>query len=155
MRITTYKNYINQDNMNYLVKEKSINYSKLNSLDSPEKVYDIMTNIFHLHEFASEVVYMICVNPKCVPTAVIMISKGTVDSSLVSTREIFIQALLSAASKIILCHNHPSQITLPSQSDIELTTRIKEAGKLLEVELKDHIIIGADSYFSFFEQHLL
>ncbi len=83
------------------------------------------------------------------------ISKGTVNASLVSPRELFIEALECNAVSIILLHNHPSGDPTPSKSDILLTKRVQEAGKLIGIELLDHIIIGNHCYMSFAEQKLL
>ncbi len=83
------------------------------------------------------------------------ISKGTVNASLVSPRELFIEALEKQAVSIILLHNHPSGDPHPSSNDILLTKRIKEAGKLIGIELLDHIIIGNNCYISFAEEGLL
>lgn len=83
------------------------------------------------------------------------ISKGTVNASLVSPRELFIEALEKHAVSIILLHNHPSGDPTPSESDILLTKRIKEAGELIGIELLDHIIIGNNCYISFAETKLL
>ena len=83
------------------------------------------------------------------------ISKGTVNASLVSPRELFIEALNKQAVAIILIHNHPSGDTTPSENDILLTKRVQEAGKLIGIELLDHIIIGNNCYESFAESKLL
>lgn len=79
------------------------------------------------------------------------LSKGTVNMSLVSPRELFIEALQKGAVFIILLHNHPSGDPTPSRDDILISRRIKEAGSLLGVELLDHIIIGDNSYVSLAE----
>jgi len=83
------------------------------------------------------------------------VSKGTVNASLVSPRELFIEALECNAVSIILLHNHPSGDPTPSKSDIMLTKRVKEAGDLIGIELLDHIIIGNNCYVSFAEEQLL
>ena len=83
------------------------------------------------------------------------VSKGTVNASLVSPRELFIEALNKQAVSIILLHNHPSGDPTPSKTDILLTKRVKEAGDLIGIELLDHIIIGDNCYFSFAEKELL
>jgi len=83
------------------------------------------------------------------------ISKGTVNASLVSPRELFIEALEKQAVGIILIHNHPSGDTTPSENDISLTRRVQEAGRLIGIELLDHIIIGNNCYMSFAEEKLL
>ncbi len=83
------------------------------------------------------------------------ISKGTVNASLVTPRELFIKALDCGAVSIILVHNHPSGEPTPSQSDVLLTKRVKEAGNLIGIELLDHIIIGNNCYISFAEEKLI
>lgn len=76
------------------------------------------------------------------------ISKGTINMSVVSPRELFIEALQKNAVYIILLHNHPSGDPSPSKDDILVTRRVKEAGELLGIELLDHIIIGDNCYVS-------
>lgn len=83
------------------------------------------------------------------------ISKGTVNASLVSPRELFIEALQKNAVSIILLHNHPSGDPTPSKEDILITKRIKEAGNLIGIELLDHIIIGNNCYTSLAEENLV
>lgn len=85
----------------------------------------------------------------------ILISKGTVNASLATPREIFIEALRYQAVSLILVHNHPSGDPEPSQEDVLLTRRVEEAGKLIGIRLLDHIIIGDASYVSFRERGLL
>ena len=79
------------------------------------------------------------------------ISVGTVKDASLSPREIFINALKNRAVYITLLHNHPGGNPAPSNADIELTEQIKKAGKLLGIELCDHIIIGDHCYYSFLE----
>ena len=76
------------------------------------------------------------------------ISKGTINMSLVSPRELFVEALMKNAVYIILMHNHPSGDPSPSRADILVTRRVKEAGEILGIELLDHIIIGDNCYVS-------
>lgn len=83
------------------------------------------------------------------------VSKGTVNASLVSPRELFLAALEKKAVSIILIHNHPSGDPTPSQHDILFTRRVKEAGELIGINLLDHIIIGNNCYISFAEEHLI
>ena len=83
------------------------------------------------------------------------ISKGTVNSSLITPRELFIEALQKNAVSIILLHNHPSGDPTPSRSDILITERIYQAGLLIGIDLLDHIIIGDNCYMSFSEAELL
>ncbi len=83
------------------------------------------------------------------------ISKGTVNASLVSPRELFIEALNLEAVSIIMVHNHPSGDPTPSENDILLTKRVKDAGDLIGITLLDHIIIGNNCYISFSEQKMI
>lgn len=83
------------------------------------------------------------------------ISKGTVNASLISPRELFVEALQRRAVSIIILHNHPSGDPTPSESDILLTKRVKAAGDIIGIELLDHIIIGNNRYISFLEAKLI
>ncbi|MDO5381834.1 MAG: DNA repair protein RadC [Eubacteriales bacterium] len=78
----------------------------------------------------------------------VTLSVGTVNGSLLSTREIFIEALKNRAVYIVLLHNHPSGDSTPSGCDIETTKKVCEAGRLLGIQLIDHIIIGDNNYTS-------
>lgn len=81
--------------------------------------------------------------------------KGTVNASMVSPREIFLEALSSRAVQIILLHNHPSGDATPSREDLNTTRRVAEAGQILGISLADHIIIGGHTYVSFREKNYL
>lgn len=84
-----------------------------------------------------------------------IISVGTVTNALVSPREIFMKAMEYRAAHIVLLHNHPSGDPTPSEADLAVTRRVEEGGKLLEIVLADHIIIGDNRYISFRENGLL
>lgn len=84
-----------------------------------------------------------------------LIFRGTVNLSVASPREIFIEALRYHAVSVILIHNHPSGDPSPSREDLRMTAQIKEAGTLLGIRLLDHIIIGNQTYFSFKERGIL
>ena len=81
-----------------------------------------------------------------------VISRGTVNASLVTPREVFLEAMRQEAVYIVLLHNHPSGDPTPSREDIRLTKRMQEAGELLEIPVLDHIIIGDNRYLSFKER---
>ncbi|TCO79987.1 DNA replication and repair protein RadC [Marinisporobacter balticus] len=76
------------------------------------------------------------------------ISIGSLNSSLVHPREVFVSAIRKSASSIILIHNHPSGNPDPSNEDIKITKRLIEAGKIIGIEILDHIIIGDGNYLS-------
>jgi len=83
------------------------------------------------------------------------ISIGTLNASLVHPREVFKDALIHCASSIILAHNHPSDDPEPSDDDVSLTRRLADAGRLMGIEVLDHIIITSKGYTSFKERGLL
>lgn len=85
----------------------------------------------------------------------IELSTGTVNQAYMSPREIFIHALRYEAVHIVLVHNHPSGHVVPSESDIQSTLRIRDAGILLGIQVSDHIIVGGDLYFSMLERGIL
>ncbi len=84
-----------------------------------------------------------------------IISVGSASSAVVSSREVYIEALRYSASKVILLHNHPSGDPNPSPEDISFTAQVAGAGKLLRIPLLDHIIIGDQRYISLAEKGLL
>ena len=80
---------------------------------------------------------------------------GTVNASLVSPRELFLEALRYQAVNIILVHNHPSGDPTPSREDVLITQRVHQGGELIGIHLLDHIIIGEHTYMSFREKESL
>jgi DNA repair protein RadC len=83
------------------------------------------------------------------------ISRGGVNSTTVDPKMVFRAALNAAASGIVLCHNHPSGTVKPSEQDIRLTKRLREGAGIMDIALLDHIIVGANTYFSFADDGLL
>ena len=85
----------------------------------------------------------------------IVLSKGTVNATLITPREVYPEALRYHAVSLILIHNHPGGNPAPSQCDRQVTERIFKAGEMLGISLLDHIIIGDHRYISFREQGIL
>lgn len=83
------------------------------------------------------------------------ITRGTLNSSLVHPREVFVKAIKQHAAAIILAHNHPSGDTQPSAEDKIITRRLVDAGELIGISVLDHIIIGRGTYISFKQEKLL
>lgn len=154
MRIDFYDARIADHDRTILVKEKGINY-EYKKMNSPKEISLMLKKLLHMDELAEEHVYMIALNNSCKILGMFFLSKGTICTSLVSPREVFLRATLIGAVQIILCHNHPSGNPVPSECDIDLTERLKNCGELLNICLADHIIIGHDSYLSFKEAKLL
>lgn len=99
----------------------------------------------------TECVVLVCLDSKGQLLREKKLSDGSVKMSLISPREIFLEALQSKAVNIILVHNHPSGDPTPSRSDIELTDCVRELGEKMDIPLLDHIIIGDNRYTSFKE----
>lgn len=154
MRINFYDARIADDARTILVKEKGVNYEST-KMNGPEEISLMLKTLLHMDELAEEHVYMIALNASCRILGMFLISKGTISTSLVSPREVFLRAALIGAVQIILVHNHPSGSPVPSECDMELTKRLKAGGELLNICLADHIIIGENSYLSFKEAKLL
>jgi len=83
------------------------------------------------------------------------VGRGTLDTVLVTPREVFKAALLANAAAVILCHSHPSGDATPSQDDIALTRRLAAAGTLLGIDVLDHIIVADEGYVSLRERGCL
>jgi DNA repair protein RadC len=83
------------------------------------------------------------------------VSTGGVTGTVADPRVIFAAAIKAGACGFIVAHNHPSGNLLASQSDIELTKRLKEGGKILEIQLLDHVIVTTEGYFSFADEGLI
>ena len=96
--------------------------------------------------------YVVLLNTKNHVITAPLISVGTLSESLVHPRELFKEAVNHSASSVILVHNHPSGDPSPSREDILLTKRIAEGGKLLDIRVLDHVIIGDNTYISLREQ---
>lgn len=154
MKINFYNTKITKKLTTILVKEKTINYS-ISSLDTPKKVTDMMNQLVSMGNLAEEHCYIIACNTKNIVIGLFLLSKGTVNSSLISAREVYVRALLCGAVNILLIHNHPSQNTFPSNYDLEITRIIREAGELIGIHLIDHIIIGGKNFYSLKENNYL
>ena len=123
------------------------------SFNSPETIARYyMEDLRHEQQ---EHMKLLLLNSKSMLIGETDISKGTVNASLITPRELFIEALQKNAVTIVIMHNHPSGDPTPSQEDILTTNRIKNAGNLIGIELLDHIIIGNNCYTSFREAGML
>lgn len=120
---------------------------------TPKSVADYyMQDMRHL---TSERVLLLMMDSKSKLIKDMVISLGTVNTSIMPSREVFVQALKHESVNIILIHNHPSGDPSPSSEDIRVTKRMQEAGNLVGITLMDHIIIGDNRYISLKEQGLI
>ena len=135
-----------------VVKETSGRYDVRKKIQSPNDIFNIAQNVIRGNEYAEENLWLITLDIKNNITGIFTVSTGSLNSSIVHPREIFKRAVLQNAASIIICHNHPSGDPAPSQEDIDTTKRIYDAGKILGIELLDHVIIGDNKYTSLKEK---
>lgn len=109
----------------------------------------------HLLDLSHEEFWVIMLNRANQVTKKQQISSGGVSGTVADPKIIFKMALDELASSIILTHNHPSGNLRPSQADISLTKKLKEAGKMLEIPVLDHLIFTNDAYFSFADANMM
>lgn len=122
-------------------------------ITSPLDCANLMMNDMRL--LNKEVLKIIMLNVKNVVLKVAQISVGSLNSSIVHPREVFYDAIKEKASSIIICHNHPSGDPTPSNEDINITNRLMKSGKIIGIEVIDHIIIGNNTYVSLKEKNIL
>ncbi len=123
------------------------------SFESPQSIADyFMENTRYLEK---EYVYILMFDSKHKLLKDVRLSEGTVNSSLLSPREVFTTALKFEAVYIVLVHNHPSGDPSPSRQDIEITDRVSSAGRMIGIELSDHIILGNNCYVSLAERGII
>lgn len=108
-----------------------------------------------LTDLSQEEFWILCLNNANQVISKDKISLGGVSSTLVDAKIVFAQALRQGASSIILFHNHPSGQLKPSQADIKLTEKLSSAGKVMDIRVQDHLIIGHAGYYSFIDEGLL
>jgi len=127
-----------------MVKESSLLYPR-RKITSPQDAYELIGSL--LQDADREVFITLCLDTKHQPTHINIASVGTINASLCHPREIFKVSILSNSAALICAHNHPSGDPFPSQEDIEVSGRLVSAGKLLGIELLDHLIIGGEGRF--------
>ena len=122
-------------------------------INSPEDIADlVMEEMRYLKKEHLKVIFL---NTKNVVIDVKDLSIGSLNASVVHPREIFSEAIRRSSASIIICHNHPSGDPASSQEDINITRRLFEVGKLVGIDLLDHVIIGDGSYISLKEKGIL
>ena len=123
------------------------------SIKSPESIADIFME--EMRYKSREIVKLLLLDTKNNIITDVMVSEGSLNASIVHPREVFLEAIKRGANSIILVHNHPSGDPTPSHEDHKITKRIQESGRLLGIELIDHIIIGDGKYCSFKEMQYI
>ena len=123
------------------------------NISCPNDIYKVVKE--YLSGVDREHLVLVTLDTKNNITSISTVSIGSLNQSIVHPREVFKQAILSNASSIILAHNHPTGDSSPSKEDINITNRIKECGKILGIDLLDHLILGDDNYVSLREKGIV
>lgn len=123
------------------------------TISSSNSAYLVLKN--HLSDLRTEEFWAIFLNQSNKIIHIAQLTQGGISQSIVDVRILFKTALEHFSTGIIIAHNHPSGNLKPSREDIEITQKVKEAGKLLTIQLLDHLIITQNSYFSFSDEGLL
>lgn len=126
---------------------------RLPVLASPRAVWRHLS--LELRDRERERFLALCLNSRNELIRELVVSIGSLNASIVHPREVFKPALACAAASIVIAHNHPSGDPTPSREDREVTRVLADAGRLLDIGLHDHVIVGADSYYSFRDAGLL
>jgi DNA repair protein RadC len=137
----------NQEDINKLLIEETPSH-----ITEAEHVYNLLKEYTH---YPQE--YFICLTLDGASKLINKheVFKGTLNQSLVHPREIYTLAIQDRAAGIIVAHNHPSGTLEPSRADVQITHRLKAVGKLVGIELLDHIIVSNQGYYSFSDDALL
>lgn len=158
--------HLNEMNYNFLVKIKGIKKAKaielLSVLELARRIHSLNYDSIPMKDPKNIYLYMknkmmflnqehfvvLCLNVKCHLIKEKTLFIGTTNMSLVTAKEIFKEAIQSNSSFIVLCHNHPSGDSTPSDADIRLTQQVSEIGEMMGIKVLDHIIIGKNEFYS-------
>jgi DNA repair protein RadC len=134
-------------------RRRSEEVIELTKITSSKIIFEIMQPI--IGELPHEEFWVLYLNNANKVIAKNQLSKGGMTGTVVDVRIIFKSALESGAVGILLCHNHPSGNLKPSEADIEITKKVKTAGKSLDINVLDHLIITQNGYYSFADEGIL
>ena len=134
-------------------RRKSEESPELSKITSSKAVFEIMQPI--IGELPHEEFWVLYLNNSNKVMYKTQISKGGITGTVVDTRIIYKTALEPGATSIILVHNHPSGTLVASEADKQITRKLKEAGKHLDIPVLDHVIVTEQSYFSFADEGIL
>lgn len=136
--------------------DKKVKKSELFKIKSSEDAYTVFKEVFNADTIDwREEFIILCLNNSNKVVGFYKISSGGMTSTIVDVRMIFTTALNCLATSIIIAHNHPSGKLVPSEQDKEITRKIKESGKILDILVLDHLIITDENYFSFADEGII
>jgi DNA repair protein RadC len=136
-----------------LIKDHAISYTQATHVLTPEDVYQLIKEF--LQGTDREHFIAVFLDGNSAVIGMNTVSIGTLTESLVHAREVFKGAILANAASIIVAHNHPSGEARPSDADLNVTSKLREAGRIIGIPLEDHVILGEDSFTSLRQLGLL
>jgi len=132
---------------------------KKEPIKDPKKIADILVKVLKVEDKSDrmkEHFWGIYLNARNIISRIELIHLGTLNASLVHPRDVFRPAIVSSVASIIVLHNHPSDDVEPSEDDLDVTRRIVEAGKIMGIDVLDHLIINEKGkHFSFKAENLI
>jgi len=131
-----------------VVKENGGRYDIDKTINNPIAARNLFIEVAELDKRTEEVFVMATIDVRNKVTGLFEVSTGTLNSSLVTPREVFKRAILQNAAGIVLGHNHPSGNIDASSDDINITKKLVKSGKILGVNVVDHIIVGNEGNYS-------
>ena len=138
----------------YSLKITKTNFNKVKIGDSKDAVNYIRQFYFDDIDIY-ESSFILLLNHSGMTIGYAKISQGGVTGTIIDPKIVFKYVIDSLATRFIICHNHPSGNTKPSDADKQITYKLKEFANLIDVNLLDHIILTSDSFYSFMEEGLL
>ena len=149
--VLMYNSTLAEIEISYKPKYKA---SELPKVVTSADAYGCLKDVFPSLDYR-EYFYILCLNRNNKVLGYCQISSGGLSGTVADVRIIMQTALKSNACSIILSHNHPSGNLVPSEADKDLTKKIREAGKFLDIPALDHLILTSESYFSFADEGLM
>ena len=134
-------------------KVDKVKKSEMTQISTSKQGYDVLREVFNADtiDWLEEAI-VLCLNNANKVVGFYKLSTGGVTGTVMDPRIVFTVALNCGASGIIVAHNHPSGTLRPSQNDIDITYKIREGGKLLDIKLLDHVIVTDEGYYSFADE---
>lgn len=138
----------------YIIKEVNECFSKP-KINSMEDAFHLFTRMLSYLDDKREHFISASLDTKNHLISSDIISIGSLNTNIVHPREVFYCAIANRAAAIVVAHNHPSGETAPSQNDLDITRKLIETGKIIGINVCDHLIIGWNEYFSFRDQNIM
>lgn len=135
-----------------------ISYDKSISITNPQDISKILQawlKTVDAVEKEKEHFFVVSLNVRSKIKNIDLVSVGMVDGVLVHPREVFRRAILEASTQILVAHNHPSGVCIPSEEDIRVTERLRQTGDIVGISLVDHIVFAESDFYSFADNRLL